>query len=55
MAPVAVVEKQVPALQPKIQQAAVPLQKDDIFEDYEGSYKFAPITEAEVSRAMIKR
>lgn len=25
------------------------------FEDYEGNYQFAPIEEAEVSRAMIKR
>ncbi|KAF9441534.1 thiazole biosynthetic enzyme [Macrolepiota fuliginosa MF-IS2] len=56
MAPVAVTETAAPALQPKIlQQPAVPLQKDDILEDYKGSYKFAPITEAEVSRAMIKR
>ncbi|EKM79287.1 hypothetical protein AGABI1DRAFT_40074 [Agaricus bisporus var. burnettii JB137-S8] len=30
-------------------------QKHDVVEDYDGSYKFAPITEAEVSRAMIKR
>lgn len=28
---------------------------DDVNEDYEGNYRFAPITEAEVSRAMIKR
>ena len=27
----------------------------NIREDYEGNYKFAPICEAEVSRAMIKR
>ena len=27
----------------------------DAVEDYNGSYKFAPIEEAEVSRAMIKR
>ncbi|KXN88070.1 Thiamine thiazole synthase [Leucoagaricus sp. SymC.cos] len=44
-----------PTLQSKIQQPAIPLNKDDIHEDYEGFYKFAPITEAEVSRAMIKR
>ncbi|KAF5360804.1 hypothetical protein D9756_004904 [Leucocoprinus leucothites] len=55
MAPVAVTETPTPSLQPKIQQAATPLQKDDTYENYEGSYKFAPITEAEVSRAMIKR
>ncbi len=55
MTPVAVQEKSAPFLQPKVQQPAVPLQKDDIVENYEGSYKFAPITEAEVSRAMIKR
>lgn len=30
-------------------------QKSNIKEDYEGGYRFAPITEAEVSRAMIKR
>lgn len=27
----------------------------DINEDYQGNYRFAPIEEAEVSRAMIKR
>jgi thiamine thiazole synthase len=27
----------------------------DVNEDYEGNYKFAPIEEAQVSRAMIKR
>lgn len=27
----------------------------DVLEDYQGNYKFAPIEEAEVSRAMIKR
>jgi thiamine thiazole synthase len=55
MAPVAVPAKPTPALQPKVQQPVTPLAKDDIREDYDGSYKFAPITEAEVSRAMIKR
>ena len=30
-------------------------QAQDILEDYNGNYKFAPIEEAEVSRAMIKR
>jgi thiamine thiazole synthase len=55
MAPVAVTEKQNPVLQQKYHQVAVTRQKDDIVEDYDGSYKFAPITEAEVSRAMIKR
>jgi thiamine thiazole synthase len=54
MAPVAVAEKQNPVLQQKYQ-AAMTRQKDDVVEDYDGSYKFAPITEAEVSRAMIKR
>lgn len=29
--------------------------KLDIFEDYQGNYRFAPIEEAQVSRAMIKR
>lgn len=28
---------------------------DVVLENYEGNYKFAPISEAEVSRAMIKR
>lgn len=28
---------------------------DKVVEDYEGNYQFAPIEEAEVSRAMIKR
>lgn len=27
----------------------------DVSENYEGNYRFAPIEEAEVSRAMIKR
>ena len=27
----------------------------DVLEDYEGNYRFAPIEEAQVSRAMIKR
>ena len=27
----------------------------DVLEDYDGNYRFAPIEEAEVSRAMIKR
>lgn len=27
----------------------------EVLENYEGNYKFAPIEEAEVSRAMIKR
>lgn len=30
-------------------------QKYDISENYEGEYRFAPIEEAEVSRAMIRR
>lgn len=30
-------------------------QQQDVLEDYDGNYKFAPIEEAEVSRAMIKR
>lgn len=29
--------------------------EDKVLEDYNGNYKFAPIEEAEVSRAMIKR
>lgn len=29
--------------------------KYEVLEDYEGAYKFAPIQEAQVSRAMIKR
>ena len=28
---------------------------DKVLEDYEGNYRFAPIEEADVSRAMIKR
>ena len=28
---------------------------DDALEDYSGNYKFAPIEEAQVARAMIKR
>ncbi|KAJ3566828.1 hypothetical protein NP233_g6752 [Leucocoprinus birnbaumii] len=55
MSPVPVVERPISTLQPKVQPAATPLQKSDTAEDYEGSYRFAPITEAEVSRAMIKR
>lgn len=27
----------------------------DVLEDYTGNYKFAPVHEAEVSRAMVKR
>ena len=29
--------------------------EDKVLEDYQGNYKFAPIEEAEVSRAMISR
>lgn len=29
--------------------------EDKVLEDYNGNYKFAPIEEAEVSRAMIRR
>jgi hypothetical protein len=29
--------------------------KYEVLENYEGAYKFAPIQEAQVSRAMIKR
>lgn len=32
-----------------------PTEKYDVLEDYEGEYRFAPIEEAQVSRAMIKR
>ena len=31
------------------------IQDYDVLEDYDGKYRFAPIEEAEVSRAMIKR
>lgn len=55
MAPVAVTEQKPSVLQQKYNQSAMTRQKHDVVEDYDGSYKFAPITEAEVSRAMIKR
>ena len=47
MAPVATTEQH--------QVSASDIQKYDIHEDYKGSYRFAPIEESQVSRAMIKR
>jgi len=47
MAPIATSEKYVAA--------ASDVQKYNILEDYQGGYRFAPIEEAQVSRAMIKR
>jgi len=47
MAPVATSEKYVAP--------ASDVQKYNILEDYHGGYRFAPIEEAQVSRAMIKR
>ncbi|KAF8195439.1 Thi4 family-domain-containing protein [Pholiota molesta] len=47
MAPVATSEKHVGP--------TTDAQKYDILEDYQGNYRFAPIEEAQVSRAMIKR
>ena len=35
--------------------AAAPTTQYDVREDYDGNYRFAPIEEAQVSRAMIKR
>jgi thiamine thiazole synthase len=35
--------------------ASIASHKQDVCEDYEGHYRFAPIEEAQVSRAMIKR
>lgn len=35
--------------------AAVETTQYDVCEDYDGNYRFAPIEEAQVSRAMIKR
>jgi thiamine thiazole synthase len=35
--------------------ASIASHKQDVCEDYEGNYRFAPIEEAQVSRAMIKR
>jgi len=47
MAPTATSEKYVAA--------ASDVQKYNILEDYRGGYRFAPIEESQVSRAMIKR
>jgi thiamine thiazole synthase len=47
MAPVATSEKYAAP--------ASDVQKYNILEDYHGGYRFAPIEEAQVSRAMIKR
>ncbi|CAA7261595.1 unnamed protein product [Cyclocybe aegerita] len=47
MAPVATTQQYAPSV--------AEVQKYDILEDYKGSYRFAPIEEAQVSRAMIKR
>lgn len=49
MAPVPIFENVPPP------QTNVEAQKYDILEDYKGAYRFAPIQEAQVSRAMIKR
>lgn len=34
---------------------AVDVKADDVVEDYTGKYKFAPVEESQVARAMIKR
>jgi thiamine thiazole synthase len=50
-------EEQSPALFQKINGNGVlnGAMSPNIREDYEGNYQFAPIEEAQVSRAMIKR
>jgi hypothetical protein len=49
MAPALLVEK------PAQNSPLVKAHPDAVSENYEGNYKFAPISEADVSRAMIKR
>ncbi|KAL0565876.1 thiamine metabolism-related protein [Marasmius crinis-equi] len=57
MAPVQVLEAETPSapVNVKLNGSNVTGTKHDTSEDYQGNYKFAPIEEAQVSRAMIKR
>ncbi|PPQ65404.1 hypothetical protein CVT26_000029 [Gymnopilus dilepis] len=55
MAPVPIFENALPAQTNIEAQKNLEAQKYEIFEDYKGEYRFAPIQEAQVSRAMIKR
>lgn len=52
MSPAQIYEPQVNSIASAKEAANV---KHDVLENYEGKYRFAPIEEAEVSRAMIKR
>ena len=40
---------------PDVRAPSTPVLKQGVREDYEGNYRFAPIEEAQVARAMIKR
>ena len=40
---------------PDVRAPSTPVLKQGVQEDYEGNYRFAPIEEAQVARAMIKR
>ncbi|KAJ8080536.1 thiamine metabolism- protein [Marasmius tenuissimus] len=55
MAPVQVLEVETPSVPVNLKMNGSNGVKYDSLEDYQGNYKFAPIEEAQVSRAMIKR
>ncbi|KAL0069795.1 thiamine metabolism-related protein [Marasmius tenuissimus] len=55
MAPVQVLEAETPSVPVNLKMNGSNGVKYDSLEDYQGNYKFAPIEEAQVSRAMIKR
>ncbi|KAK1232054.1 thiamine metabolism- protein [Marasmius sp. AFHP31] len=55
MAPVQVLEAETPSVPVNLKMNGSNGVKHDSLEDYQGNYKFAPIEEAQVSRAMIKR
>ncbi len=42
-------------IMPDVRVSATVVPKQGVLEDYEGNYRFAPIEEAQVARAMIKR
>jgi thiamine thiazole synthase len=49
-------DKMAPAqIIPDVRASATIVPKQGVLEDYEGNYRFAPIEEAQVARAMIKR
>ena len=55
MAPVQVLETETSSVPVNLKMNGSNGAKYDVLEDYQGNYKFAPIEEAQVSRAMIKR